>query len=131
MFAVIIFSAALFFVGQSVLEHTSETAIYEMKKQANDILDILDSKDYLEEFDNEKITNTIDGLLMPGIDWKMRIESYTYSGGTFILQSTINIGNHSIELEGKKFVKSRRLFITFSGSKIDKYNSAELWLWKK
>lgn len=132
LLAIVVFSIFLVFLNfPSIESQTVAVEKHKMLKLSDDLLDELDKAQIFQTFDVNQISSTIDVVLPQQFSWKMKIESFNFKNGDFVKFKEYTFGNTEQDLSSKDFVKSRRLFLTFSNQQTDLYSNAELWLWKK
>lgn len=97
-----------------------------MKKQANDVLIVLDKTGELALSNSTVLNTSVNQLLPSSLTWKMNVYYYNYSSG-FNPANNLTLGsNYSSD---DTIVGAQREFVTFSNSSVEYYGIAELVVW--
>jgi len=122
------FFAADFFLFKA---ETSGWPNLSNKRQAEDIMFLMDRGDVLQSMDSNKVQDFIDNALIKNLDMRVELQTFSYTDNNFVLQQTVNVGP-SVPSD-RDIIKGRRLFLIFDDVNltVDRYGNAEYWVWLK
>ncbi len=126
--AAIVFS--VFILGVAFLSAEMQKDPYATalaKKQANDILLVLDKSGTLATTSQSIITNMTQAAMDGNSTWRLEVNYYNYSN-EFVLVNGFNY-THGANTNGSTEAVSERKFLTFANGTIEYYGSARMTIW--
>ncbi len=118
-------SAIYFFSSDTRTDVYSHTV---MKKQADDLLLVLDKDGELATLNSTLLNNSINSTILSSLDWNLNIDYYNYSGG-FIPAGNLSTGSNYSSVPN--VVIGTRTFLVFQNNRVKHYGVARLRLWPK
>ena len=98
------------------------------KKQADDLLAVLDRTGDLQSQNATRMESAISSLVTNSTAWNLTVDYYAYSaGGGFSLNSTSSAGEDYSRV--KSFAVSDRVFLSIANDSVGRYGVARMVLW--
>lgn len=121
-----LFLVSYSFLSSQISNDTSTQLV--LKKQANDLLIVLDKTGELDTLNSTLLEIAINETVPASVNWSLEIAYYSYSGG-FSSQGTVTAGSSGYP-NMTTIVSGRREFVITNGTG-PFYGVARLWVWPK
>ena len=109
------------------LETSSSSYLLE-KKQADDLLAVLDRTGELQSQNFTRMADAISSIVTSSTAWNLTVDYYAYSaGGGFSLNSTNSTGE--AYSQAKSFAVSDRVFVYVANDSVSRYGVARMVIW--
>lgn len=122
------FFAANFFVFEAQTEGWSRLSI---KRQAEDIMFLLDRTQTLQSLDSETVQNFVDDILTNNLQMHIDIQTFSFQDNNFVLDTVVSVGPDPPG--DRDVIEGRRLFLIFDDVNlvVSRYGNAEYEVWLK
>jgi len=109
------------------MEKSASSYILE-KKQADDLLSMLDRAGDLQSRNATRMASAIDSLASSSIAWNLTVDYYSYSnGGGF--SKNLSLSSGESYSQAKSFVASERVFAAVANKSTNTYGIARMVVW--
>lgn len=104
---------------------------FQLNRQTNDILKVLDYNQTSQTLDSLKIRQGLKSLLDTNLAAKLEIRVYENKNGDFVLNQSLVIIEPEGSVPSGDVQKGEKVFIIVDGGKTKFYSNATLWVWLK